>query len=69
MRKNVPLSEPPEGVVSGDSIPRENEEHSKSLSKLDKMVSAMKSMPEYHNMSDDEVREIAEEKLKRMGEL
>lgn len=60
---NTGLAEPPEGVISGDTIPRENETTEMEVAAVDEMVGEMKGHPAYYGRSDDELREIAKEKL------
>ncbi len=57
------LSEPPEGVITGDSVPRENEEGGVEESRIQEMVGIMKTKEAYRRKSDSELREIAKEKL------
>lgn len=61
--ENTGLSEPPEGVVTGDSVPRENEEVGAEESRIQEMVGIMKTKEAYRRKSDSELREIAKEKL------
>ena len=60
---NAAHSPPPEGVISGDSIPRENEEHDIDHSAVVELANELKTRPGYRERSDDELREIAKEKL------
>lgn len=59
----APFSPPPEGVVSGDSIPRENEEKDVEWSKVIELANTLKTHPGYGRKADDELLEIAKEKL------
>jgi hypothetical protein len=56
-------SEPPEGVLRGESVPVENQEIEMADAELDAAVAALKERPAYHGRSDDELREIAKEKF------
>jgi len=56
----VGLSEPPEGVVSGDSVPRENEDDGRREAEITRMIGVLKARPAYRNHSDEELREVAE---------
>lgn len=60
---HAPHSTPPEGVVSGDSIPRENELTDREERVITEAVGILKTHPAYEGQSDDELREIAKEKL------
>ncbi|AFD02304.1 putative protein 23 [Haloarcula hispanica icosahedral virus 2] len=57
------LSKPPEGVVSGDSIPRENEQSEQQRAAIETLVGLLKARPGYKRLDDDEIREIAKERL------
>jgi len=57
------MAEPPKGVISGDSIPRENEEDDRLQTQIENLVAVMKERPEYRRYNDDVLREIAKEKL------
>lgn len=59
-----PQAEPPEGVLSGDSIPRENEATERAEREaVDRLVAQLKTRPGFQRYSDDKLREIAKEKL------
>lgn len=58
------LSEPPEGALAGETVPRENDEEEVDRALLDEAVGILKTRPEYHGRSDDELREIARDKLR-----
>lgn len=60
------LSEPPEGALVGESVPRENEEEDRYEQKVQEAVGIMKTMPAYQDLSDDELRERAEERMKEV---
>lgn len=63
MTGNSPLTRPPEGVIEGDSIPRENEEEEIERAAIDEMVGILKGHPAYRGKGDSELREVAKEKL------
>lgn len=58
------LSAPPEGALAGESVPRENDQEDVEDAALDEAVGILKTRPEYHGRSDDELREIARDKLR-----
>lgn len=60
---NQAFSPPPEGVISGDSIPRENEEDDVEHSSVVELANQLKTKPGYKRKPDDELMEIAKEKL------
>lgn len=55
--------EPPEGVLAGENVPVENDRQAVNESLLDEAVGLLKGHPAYTGRSDDELREIAREKL------
>lgn len=57
------LAEPPEGVIAGDSVPRENDADDIEQQFIDEMVGLLKTHQAYVGKSDAELREIAKEKL------
>ena len=57
------LSEPPEAVVRGESVPTENSLTEMERAKIDEAVGVMKAMPCYSHTPEDRLREIAKEKL------
>ena len=62
------MVEPPEGVLSGDSIPRENELDDKEKMMVDELVSKMKQRGKpYTEMSDGRLEEMAQDKLVDKG--
>jgi len=61
MRTTAALSEPPEGVVTGDSVPRENEDDDWDTTAIDRIVATLKTREEYREMKDERVREKARE--------
>jgi hypothetical protein len=58
-----PLSRPPEGVIRGEDVPLENQKGGLERQAVDEMVGVLKAHPAYSGYSDDELREIAKEKL------
>lgn len=59
------LAEPPEGVIAGEDVHRGSEPDEYERNAVDRVVAALKERPGYHERSDDELREIATEKLQR----
>lgn len=53
----------PEGVVSGEDVPLENQQDDLERQAVEEMVGLLKTHPAYDGRSDDELREIAKEKL------
>lgn len=62
---NRGLSEPPEGVLSGDSIPRENEEDDLNRAKVESIAGEMKKHPRFEGRTDAERREAARKMIER----
>lgn len=58
------LSAPPEGVLAGESVPRENDEEDVEQAAVDELVGLLKTNPAYHGRPDSELEEIAREKLR-----
>jgi hypothetical protein len=54
------LAEPPEGVVSGESVPRENEAEGTREAEIQRMVGVLKARQEYQGYTDQDLREVAE---------
>lgn len=64
MKRSIPLSTPPEGVVAGEDVPIENQEEQFKENEIEKMMSILKMRGEpYTDMKDSELRERAVEKL------
>lgn len=61
-------SKPPEGVVAGESIPRENEEQAVSDSLVNRLAHEMKAHPAYSDLTKDERYALAAEKLENRTE-
>lgn len=58
------LVEPPEGAIVGESVPTENErEDFEYREAIEAMVGVLKTRPAYRGRSDDELVEIAQQKL------
>lgn len=58
------LTKPPEGVLAGENVPRENERlERKEREAVDRMVAEMKMREAYRDKDEGELREIAKEKL------
>jgi len=57
------LAEPPEGVTSGDTVPRENERHDVQEAEIREAIGCLKTVEAYKSKSDDELREMAKEIL------
>lgn len=66
MTHNKEMSEPPEGAIVGEDVPRENEEYSQTL--IERAKNALKVEAQvYREMSDDELEERAVELLRKNG--
>lgn len=61
--QNGGLAEPPEGAIAGSSVPRENDGDDIGQAVLDEVVGMLKTHPAYEGKTDDDLREIAKEKL------
>lgn len=58
------LSKPPEGVLTGESVPRENEEEAVTQAEIGQVKGVLKARGEpYVSMSDSELAERAREVL------
>lgn len=57
------LSEPPEGVLAGESVPRENEEDERYRTELETIANTLKGIPAYAHLSESELRSVAREKF------
>lgn len=70
MSGNKPFRRPPEGVISGASIPRENEVAEIEDGRIEEVENALRARGEpFLSMGDDELRERALEFLQRAGDL
>lgn len=69
MNNNAILSQPPEGVLAGEDVPRGSEPDAYEETKLQRVVGTLKTRPEYRKHTDGELREIAKELLDTGGEL
>lgn len=64
MRDSTTLTKPPEGVIAGSSVPRENEKlEREEREAVERMVAQMKMKEAYRQKGEDELREISKEKL------
>lgn len=57
------LAEPPEGVLAGENVGRESEPEEYERNAVDRLVAALKTREAYHGRPDDDLREIAIERL------
>lgn len=57
------LAEPPQGAVAGENVARESEPDEYDRNAVDQAVGVLKTREAYQGKSDDELREIAKEKL------
>jgi len=57
------MARPPEGVVTGDSVPRENELTDRQEAAVSELAGVLKTHPAYQDRAESELREIAKEKL------
>lgn len=64
---NAALSEPPEGAIVGESVPRENERGDRERQAIEAMMGALKTRPEFHDWSESELREEAVDRLQKTG--
>jgi len=65
---SVGLSRPPEGVIAGEDVPRENERGDKEEALIQECVGLLKSKGEpFTKMRDSEIRERAIELLQKKG--
>lgn len=61
------LSEPPEGVIAGENVPKESEPHEYDRALIEKMEGLLKSRGEpFISMSADELEQRAVEQLRKM---
>lgn len=62
------MAPPPEGVIAGESVPRENELSDREEALIQELVGKMKGRGEpFASMSDNELRERAVNKLQEKG--
>lgn len=60
---------PPEGVIAGESVPRENEQVALEESRIEAVKNHLKGRgPPFTGMSDSELREYAVALIQRYGE-
>lgn len=67
-RTHGALSEPPEGVLSGESVPRENDEDDVKEAKIQRVVSLLK-VNGYTYMSQKQLRRKSIDILNKAGDL
>ena len=68
-RQTNGLREPPEGVLAGENVPVENDQHEIEEGLVDELVPVLKERPGYASKSDSELREIALEILEEHGDV
>lgn len=61
------LTEPPEGVLAGESVPRENEREAKREAAISRLAAELKEHPAYADWSAQERREAAVKRLEDLG--
>jgi len=61
------LAPPPEGVLTGESVPRENERTEKERVAIQRLARTMKGYPAFSDLSDAELREKAVQRLQQRG--
>jgi hypothetical protein len=64
--EKIMSGEPPEGVVTGESVPIENDKGQIQESKVEKMANALKTTEAFYEYSQKERREIARRKLEEV---
>lgn len=62
---HVGLSEPPEGALVGESVPRENEEDEVSQAAIEKLAGRLKAHPRFTGRSDAELEAEARRILRQ----
>lgn len=68
MMKGFPLAEPPEGVIAGEDVPSENQKEQMKEKAIQETIAVLKSRgPPFTEMSEDELREKAIEKIKELS--
>lgn len=60
------MAEPPEGALVGENVPVENDEDGFEEAMIQEMIARLKTYETYHGRSDDELREIAIDKLQEI---
>jgi len=64
---SLPLSVPPEGVLAGEPVPRENEEWIET--EIDRMIGVLKQQGKpFASMSEAELRDRAVDRLEKLTE-
>jgi hypothetical protein len=70
MRENNIMSEPPEGVLVGEDVPRENEQHEIDEVLIEAVMATLKVRGKpYTDMNDAELEEKAVEAIRESGDL
>jgi len=59
------LTKPPEGVLAGETVPRENETDDNREVAIDRIMGTLKALPEYRDYSDAELLEKATDVYRR----
>jgi hypothetical protein len=60
------MATPPEGVVTGEDVPRENEADDLFLATVARVAGWLKAHPEFQGRSESELRELAIRYTERM---
>lgn len=53
------MATPPEGVVTGENVPRENEADDLFLATVDRVAGRLKAHPAFQGRSESELQELA----------
>jgi len=62
------MAEPPEGVLAGENVPRENEQHDIDETLIEEVMAMLKGRGEpYINMNETELEEKAVETIREHG--
>jgi hypothetical protein len=68
MNGNAPMAEPPDGVLSGEDVPRENEQHDIDETLIEEVMAMLKGRGKpYSNMNETELEEKAVETIREHG--
>lgn len=63
------LTDPPEGVLAGENVPRENDDDSAVDQQVERLAVALADRDAYRGTSIEDRREAARERLHRHGVL
>jgi hypothetical protein len=63
------VDEVPPGVTAGESVPMENSLDAREQAKVDRLAAEMKGRAAYADLSDQERRQRARDRLERLGVL